>query len=178
MKGLRYPRANFEHAAFAALLFALGLGAAAAFAADAGEIAERVAKGAQLETREEQGNRDALAAQDALGLKKTLAGPTTESEQGLPARPASTGTASLLRLGMGLAVVLALLLGLMALLRRMGYGQGIGTGAIEILASRSLGPRERVVLIRSGERHLLLGVAPGRVAPLDQWVGPFQEFDQ
>ena len=178
MKGARHPRANFEHAVLAALLFALGLGAAAALAADAGEIGERVAKGAQLAAQEAQPNKDALAAQNAPGLKKTLAGPTKESEQGLPARPASPGTASLLRLGLGLAVVLALLFGLMVLLRRMGYGQGTASGAIEILASRSLGPRERVVLIRSGDRHLLLGVAPGRVAPLDQWVSTFQEFDQ
>ena len=178
MKGARHPRANFERAVLAALLFALSLGAVAALAVDASEIAKPVAEGAQRGTQEEQRNRDASAAQDAPGLKKTLAGPTLESEQGSRARPASPGTASLLRLGLGLAVVLALLFGLMVLLRRMGYGQGTGSDAIEILASRSLGPRERVVLIRSGERHLLLGVAPGRVAPLDQWVSTFQEFDQ
>ncbi len=178
MKIARLPRATLERAVLAALLFALSLGAAAAIAADANEMAKPVAEGAAVEAKEGQRNRDALVAQDAPGIKKTLAGPTLESEQGPSARPASPGTASLLRLGLGLVVVLALLIGLVVLLRRMGYGQGTGSGAIEILASRSLGPRERVVLIRSGERHLLLGVAPGRVAPLDQWVSTFQEFDQ
>jgi flagellar protein FliO/FliZ len=167
-----------ERAALAAFLLALALGCAAALAADAVDLTKPVAKGARISGPTEQKDNNASAAQDAPGLKKTLAGPTLESEQGLPARPASPGTASLLRLGLGLVVVLALLFGLMVLLRRMGYGQGRGSGAIEILASRSLGPRERVVLIRSGERHLLLGVAPGRVAPLDQWVSTFQEFDQ
>jgi flagellar biogenesis protein FliO len=60
----------------------------------------------------------------------------------------------------------------------MGYGQTAGGSTLEILASRSLGPRERVVLLRTGERHLLLGVALGRVATLDQWVDTFQEFDK
>ena len=178
MKATVLPMPSFERAVLAALLFALCLGAAAAIAADASEIGKRAAEGAQRDAQEEQRNRDALAALDAPGLKKTLAGPTLGSEERTSPRPASPGTASLLRLGLGLAVVLALLFGLMVLLRRMGYGQGTGSGAIEILASRSLGPRERVVLIRSGERHLLLGVAPGRVAPLDQWVSTFQEFDQ
>lgn len=167
-----------ERAALAAFLLALALGCAAALAADAVDLTQPVANDAQISGPKEQKDHTAPTAQDAPGLKKTLAGPTLESEQGLPARPASPGTASLLRLGLGLVVVLALLFGLMVLLRRMGYGQGRGSGAIEILASRSLGPRERVVLIRSGERHLLLGVAPGRVAPLDQWVSTFQEFDQ
>jgi flagellar biosynthetic protein FliO len=167
-----------ERAALAAFLLALALGCAAALAADAVDLTQPVANGAQISGSKERKDHTAPTAQDAPGLKKTLAGPTLESEQGLPARPASPGTASLLRLGLGLVVVLALLFGLMVLLRRMGYGQGRGSGAIEILASRSLGPRERVVLIRSGERHLLLGVAPGRVAPLDQWVSTFQEFDQ
>lgn len=156
-------KASFERGVLAALLLAFALGCAAALAADAVDG---------------QRNQEASAAREAPEFKKTLARPTLESEQGLPARPASPGTASLLRLGLGLAVVMVLLFGLMVLLRRMGYGQGTGSGAIEILASRSLGPRERVVLIRSGERHLLLGVAPGRVAPLDQWVSTFQEFDQ
>lgn len=171
-------RENIERAVLGALLLALALGCLAASAADASGSVEPFVNGAREvgETEEKDGN--ALATQQAPGLKKTLAGPTLESEQGLPARPASPGTASLLRLGLGLVVVLALLFGLMVLLRRMGYGQGTGSGAIEVLASRSLGPRERVVLIRSGERHLLLGVAPGRVAPLDQWVSTFQEFDQ
>lgn len=96
----------------------------------------------------------------------------------LPTRAEAPGTASLLRLGVGLAIVLTLLFGLLLLLRRMGYGQQGSASAIEIVASRNLGPRERVVLLRHGERHLLLGVAPGRVATLDQWVHTFQEFDQ
>ena len=112
------------------------------------------------------------------GEEKSLETSVMQPRGGVPTRAEAPGTASLLRLGVGLAIVLALLFGLLLLLRRMGYGQQGSASAIEIVASRNLGPRERVVLLRHGERHLLLGVAPGRVATLDQWVHTFQEFDQ
>lgn len=112
------------------------------------------------------------------GEEKSLETSVMQPRGELPTRAEAPGTASLLRLGVGLAIVLALLFGLLLLLRRMGYGQQGSASAIEIVASRNLGPRERVVLLRHGERHLLLGVAPGRVATLDQWVHTFQEFDQ
>jgi len=112
------------------------------------------------------------------GEEKSLETSVMQPRGELPTRAEAPGTASLLRLGVGLAIVLTLLFGLLLLLRRMGYGQQGSASAIEIVASRNLGPRERVVLLRHGERHLLLGVAPGRVATLDQWVHTFQEFDQ
>ena len=112
------------------------------------------------------------------GEEKSLETSVMQPRGELPTPAEAPGTASLLRLGVGLAIVLALLFGLLLLLRRMGYSQQGSASAIEIVASRNLGPRERVVLLRHGERHLLLGVAPGRVATLDQWVHTFQEFDQ
>lgn len=159
-------------AAALTLAFAIGLGAA--WAAQEQDSAPNVQS-------LEQGGDDA-AKQEGLfkqGFKKSPEEPTQGSSvgSGMP-RSEATGTASLLRLGLGLAVVLALLFGLVFVLRRMGYGQTAGGSTLEILASRSLGPRERVVLLRTGERHLLLGVAPGRVATLDQWVDTFQEFDK
>lgn len=37
------------------------------------------------------------------------------------------------------------------------------SGRLEILAQLPLGPKERVVELKAGDRHLLLGVAPGSV---------------
>ncbi len=106
-------------------------------------------------------------------------GPSAKGEESSPLalrKGEGPGTPSLLRLALGLVVVLALMLGLLYLLRRLGYGQASGGGEIEILASRSLGPRERVVLVRTGRRHVLVGVASGRVAALDQWTS--DQWDQ
>jgi flagellar biosynthetic protein FliO len=142
---------------------ALALGVGAAWAAMAGE---------------EKSFQAAAPGGVAESFEQSLESSAMLPRGELPTRAEAPGTASLLRLGVGLAIVLTLLFGLLLLLRRMGYGQQGSVSAIEIVASRNLGPRERVVLLRHGERHLLLGVAPGRVATLDQWVHTFQEFDQ
>ena len=76
----------------------------------------------------------------------------------LPTRR-GTSTASLLRLGVGLAIVLASYLAFCF----FSDAWDMASKAVrrnKIVASRNLGPRERVVLLRHGERHLLLGVAP------------------
>ena len=74
--------------------------------------------------------------------------------------------------GGALEVTLALLLvvGLIALLawaaRRMrGFGVGVHD-RIQVLADRSLGPKERCLLVRVGETDILLGVAAGSVRTL------------
>lgn len=59
--------------------------------------------------------------------------------------------------------------------RRMSLGNFAGQGALRLLASVSVGQRERVVLVQAGETQLLLGVAQGNVRTLhvfDQPVMP------
>lgn len=78
----------------------------------------------------------------------------------------SLGWGSLVQVGAGLLLVVALI-GLLAwLVRRLGRVQGGAAGSLRILGGLSLGARERVVLLQVGERQLLLGVAPGRVQTL------------
>jgi flagellar protein FliO/FliZ len=81
---------------------------------------------------------------------------------------ASHGTAG----GGAVEVTLALLLvvGIIAFLawltRRM---RRFGTGAqdrIQVLSDRSVGPKERCVLVRVGETDILVGVSPGSVRAL------------
>jgi flagellar protein FliO/FliZ len=69
-------------------------------------------------------------------------------------------------------VTVALLLVLLAvfaaawLVRRLrGFAPG-GTAAIEVVSQVALGARERAVIVKVGQSHLLLGVAPGQVCLL------------
>lgn len=73
---------------------------------------------------------------------------------------------ALIRVTIGLAVVLALIVGLGWLVRRMGNVAGSAAGRMRVLGGVSVGNRERVVLLQVGETQLLLGVAPGRVQTL------------
>lgn len=74
--------------------------------------------------------------------------------------------ASALQMVFGLLVVLALLLGALWLLRRLGQPQGVAAGLLRVVAGVTVGPRERVVIIELGESWLVLGVAPGQVSTL------------
>ena len=71
----------------------------------------------------------------------------------------------------GLALVIALILGVAWLMRRTGAGSGSGQ-LLRIVASQSLGARERVVVVEVGATWLLLGVAPGRVTRVGQMPIP------
>ena len=76
------------------------------------------------------------------------------------------GAANLLQLTLGLAVVLAAIVGSAWLLRRYGRLQSNMAGALRVIGGLSMGPRERVVLVQVGKQQLLLGVAPGRIQTL------------
>ncbi len=75
---------------------------------------------------------------------------------------------SLFQMLAGLAVVIALLLGCLWLIRRLAAPRGSAAAAIEVLGAAAVGPRERVVLVRLGEQVLVLGVAPGSVTRLHE----------
>ncbi|WP_339528674.1 flagellar biosynthetic protein FliO [Pseudomonas mucidolens] len=79
----------------------------------------------------------------------------------------SSGMAGqLTQLVLGLLLVVGLIFALAWLLRRV---QRIGPGnaqVIELIGSRALGPRDRLVLVQVGEEQILLGLTPGRITPL------------
>jgi flagellar protein FliO/FliZ len=82
-----------------------------------------------------------------------------------PAVPSAGG--GLLRVIVALLVVLAAVLAAAWLARRMRAISGGGSSSsLELLAQLPLGTRERLVLVRVGERQLLLGVAAGNVRTL------------
>lgn len=72
----------------------------------------------------------------------------------------------LTQLVLGLLLVIGLIFLLAWLMRRV---QRIGPGngqVIELVGSRALGPRDRLVLVQVGEEQILLGITPGRITPL------------
>lgn len=79
---------------------------------------------------------------------------------------AAPAVAGLLQLSLGLLAVLATIALCAWLFRRLSRFQPGAQSALHIEAGLSLGTRERVVLMRVGSRHLLLGVAPGRIQTL------------
>ena len=78
------------------------------------------------------------------------------------AAPPETGSA-LLQMTISLALVLALLIGTLWLLKRFRIGQSSAGGTLKVVASAAVGPRENVVVVEVGEEWLILGVAPGNV---------------
>jgi flagellar protein FliO/FliZ len=73
---------------------------------------------------------------------------------------------SVLHTAGALLVVLALIFALAWLARRLQSMRPAVAGALRIEGGVQVGARERVILLRAGDKHLLVGVAPGRVQTL------------
>ena len=82
------------------------------------------------------------------------------------APPAPDFGGGLVQLFFGLAIVLALLVGALWLLKQLTQRRGESSGLMRVVAGTAVGPRERVVIVEVGSTWLVLGVAPGRVSPL------------
>ena len=76
------------------------------------------------------------------------------------------GSTGLLEVVLGLAFVIVLIFALAWLYKRVGAGAlGMG-GLIKIQAAVSLGNRDRIALITVADKHLLVGISPGRINTL------------
>ncbi len=107
-----------------------------------------------------------------------------QSQQPITSRQAATddatpstlspgvSTGSMLKVLFSLAAVVALIYGLAWLLRRSVWRSAGNAQTIRLLASASVGARERVVLVDIAGQQLLLGVAPGRVDLLKDFEQP------
>jgi flagellar protein FliO/FliZ len=70
-------------------------------------------------------------------------------------------------MGVALLVVLALMVAVLWVLRRVGLAPRAGNAKLlRIVSQLSLGPRERVVIVEAGDRWLLLGVGTGGISRL------------
>lgn len=88
----------------------------------------------------------------------------------LPSSPVSP--LGILQVLVGLAVVLAAIVGTAWALRRLAPGQGRVGGVLKLVGGLMVGPKERVVLLEIGETWLVLGVAPGQVTALHAMEKP------
>jgi len=73
----------------------------------------------------------------------------------------------LTQLVFGLLLVLGLIFFLAWLLRRVQQAGPAGKGqVIELIGSRALGPRDRLMLVQVGNEQILLGLSPGSITAL------------
>ncbi|WP_397449071.1 flagellar biosynthetic protein FliO [Pseudomonas sp. NA-150] len=75
-------------------------------------------------------------------------------------------TAQLTQLVLGLLLVIGLIFGLAWLLRRVQSAGPRNGQVIELIGSRALGARDRLLLVQVGSEQILLGITPGRITPL------------
>ena len=69
--------------------------------------------------------------------------------------------ASVAQLALSLVAIVALILAVSWVLKRLKLGTVRGRGEIAVIDQLSLGPRERILLVRVGDSQVLVGVGAG-----------------
>jgi flagellar biosynthetic protein FliO len=112
-------------------------------------------------------NRDAATASPTPA--GGAVGAPAAKATGAAMQPPSLG-GMLARLGLALGVVFALMAGGLWAVKKFFPKSGLATrgGAIEILATRPLGQRRSLVLVRAQGKTVLLGVAPQQINMLTE----------
>lgn len=82
------------------------------------------------------------------------------------AAPVAAPAASLAQTALALVVVIAAIFAVAWVLRRVQNLRPAAAGALRIHGGLQVGARERVLWLKAGDQHLLIGVAPGRVQTL------------
>ncbi|UVL32022.1 flagellar biosynthetic protein FliO [Pseudomonas donghuensis] len=90
--------------------------------------------------------------------------------------PTASGSAAgqLTQLVLGLLLVLGLIFLLAWLLRRVQNAAPGSAQVIEILGSRALGPRDRLLLVQVGKEQILIGHSPGTIEALHVLAEPVE----
>lgn len=78
----------------------------------------------------------------------------------------STSIGGMFQVLLGLAVVLALMVGAAWFLKRMGVAGAASGGVARVVGGVSVGNRERVMVVEVADQWIVVGVAPGRVNAL------------
>lgn len=100
-------------------------------------------------------------------VQAPTAAPATAPVLVPPVSALSSGIAGqLMQLVLGLGLVVALIFGLAWLMRRVQRAGPAGNHVIELVGSRALGPRDRLVLVQVGNEQVLLGISPGSITAL------------
>ncbi|WP_268800310.1 flagellar biosynthetic protein FliO [Pseudomonas huanghezhanensis] len=110
-----------------------------------------------------------MAAEPAASAAPSTAAAPAPAVSTLPSASGAMSSGiggQLLQLLLGLGLVVGLIFVLAWLMRRVQRSGPAGNQVIELLGSRALGPRDRLVLVQVGNEQILLGVTPGRITPL------------
>jgi flagellar protein FliO/FliZ len=84
----------------------------------------------------------------------------------VPPAPATVSTGSVLQMVLSLLLVLAAIMLVGWLLRRLNLPQQGNRSLLKIISGVAVGQRERIVLVEVGDIWLVVGVAPGSVRTL------------
>ncbi|WP_426204954.1 flagellar biosynthetic protein FliO [Pseudomonas sp. TWP3-1] len=110
-----------------------------------------------------------LGAVLALPFSVLAAEPAVSATAAAAAVPAVSGSVAgqLTQLVLGLLLVVGLIFFLAWLMRRVQQAGPAGKGqVIDLIASRALGPRDRLLLVQVGNEQILLGLSPGTITAL------------
>ncbi|MFK3771159.1 flagellar biosynthetic protein FliO [Pseudomonas sp. NPDC089406] len=125
-----------------------------------------------------KGRVRALAALVALLVSEAAiaaAEPAAASAAAAAAAPAPGGLgAQLAQTVLGLLVVVGLIFVLAWLLRRMQGSAQRGAPVIEIVGTRAIGPRDRLLLVQVGKEQILIGHTPGSIEALHVLAEPVE----
>ena len=81
-------------------------------------------------------------------------------------------TPEILNLGVSMLIVIAVVVALGWLYSRMRFTGGTGRNVINVVASRGLGPKERLLLVEVGDKQLLVGITAASVQTLHTFDRP------
>jgi len=96
----------------------------------------------------------------------TLVFPICSSAEFVGASETAIGVDDALKTMLGLALVVALIVVLAWMARRLTGARAGAVSGMRVVGALPIGARERVVLVDLGETQLVLGVAPGSVKTL------------
>nr|WP_269807461.1 flagellar biosynthetic protein FliO [Pseudomonas sp. NMI795_08] len=106
-----------------------------------------------------------LASEVVIAAGETAAAPASV--------PGGLG-AQLAQMVFGLLLVVGLIFFLAWLLRRMQGNAQRGAQVIEIVGSRAIGPRDRLLLVQVGKEQILIGHTPGSIEALHVLAEPVE----
>lgn len=106
-------------------------------------------------------------------LNPPSAGPSQSTEPGAPntvqalkQKPGVDVAGNIVQLIMGLLIVLVLIFVFAWLGKNYGGFRSSAGGAVKVVATMSMGTREKLVVVQVGEEQLLIGVSPGGISTL------------
>lgn len=98
-------------------------------------------------------------------LKSTTSTAATDAGAALPSAP-GLGGGEVLNMGISMLIIVAIIVALGWLYSRSRFVGGGSTDAINVVATRALGPKERLLIVEVADQQLLLGMTATAVQTL------------